>query len=93
MSIQIHVVMGSTGEYSDRRQWTVCAYQDKERAINHADLAKLEAHKIEKARKDRYDYSEDDVNPYDLKMSMDYTGTDYYVISVDLLDAIPGIDG
>ena len=32
-------------------------------------------------------------NPYDAKMRMDYTGTDYYTISVDLLDAIPGIDG
>lgn len=48
MSVQIHIVMGTTGEYNDRSQWAVCAYQDKARADEHADLAKIEAHKIEK---------------------------------------------
>jgi len=92
MSIQVHVVMGSTGEYSDRTQWAVCAYQDKMRADQHADLAKIEAHKMEKARTSRYSVVEGK-NMYDPHMQMSYTGTDYYVISVDLFDAIPGIDG
>jgi hypothetical protein len=93
MSIQVHVVMGSTGEYSDRSEWPVCAYQDKARADEHADLAKNEAHKLAKARKSRYEDVKEGSNIYDPKMYMDYTGTDYYVLSVDLVDAIPGIDG
>jgi hypothetical protein len=37
----IYVVMGRTGEYSDGREWLVCAYADKEKAERHAfDAAK-----------------------------------------------------
>jgi hypothetical protein len=89
MSVKVYVVMGATGEYSDHRTWTVCAYQDKKRAEEHADLAKIEAHKIQK--QDDY-WACGGKNIYDPKMQMQYTGTDYYTIDVDLLDAIPGID-
>jgi hypothetical protein len=89
MSVKIYVVMGSTGEYSDHSTWTVCAYQDKQRAEEHADLAMMEARKIREH--DDY-FNSEDKNIYDPKMQMQYTGTDYYTIDVDLLDAIPGID-
>lgn len=92
MSIQVYVVMGSTGEYSDRSEWAVCAYQDKSKAEQHADHAKLIAHKIFRNGDERYE-DLDNKNAYDPYMRMQYTGTDYYVLSVDLLDAIPGIDG
>ena len=91
MSIQVYVVIGSTGEYSDYMQWYVCAYQDKSRADKHAQAAYDEAVKIDKERKSRY-HSPTRTNPYDPKMRMDYTGTKYCVDAVDLLDAIPGID-
>jgi len=94
MSIQIYVVMGTTGEYSDRTEWSVGAYQDRARADEHADLATTEAYKICKERPSRYSSPDPDrTNIYDRRMNMSYTGTDYYVIAVDLLDAIPGIDG
>jgi len=93
MSIQIYIVMGSTGEYSNRTEWAVGAYQDKAMAEQHADLAKIEAHAIEKARGNRHDSICKGANVYDPKMEMYSTGTDYYVVDVDLLDAIPGIDG
>jgi hypothetical protein len=85
MSIQVYIVMGTTGQYSDRTQWTVGAYQDKTRADMHADLAMTEACRIAKERPSRY-HSTDQVNIYDSKMSMSYTGADYYVLSVDLLE-------
>jgi len=32
---KIHVVMGSNGEYSDRTDWPVISYFDKEKAEKH----------------------------------------------------------
>ena len=61
-------------------------------AEQHAFLANDEAVKIQRGLSSRYATPEE-TNPYDRKMRMDYTGTTYYVMSVDLLDAIPGIDG
>ncbi len=92
MSIQVYVIMGSVGEYSNYQSWTVGAYQDKARANEHARLALDEAAKIQKERPNRHS-KPTRPNPYDPYMSLDYTGTDYYVVAVDLLDAIPGIDG
>lgn len=99
MSIQVHVIIGQTGEYSDHTEWAVAAYQDLERATQHADLAKIEAHRIEKLIQagslDRFNNEDPRLkNIYDPKMqNYYYYEADYYVISVDLLDAIPGIDG
>lgn len=33
---KIYLVIGSTGEYSDHTQWTVCAYGDQVQAELHA---------------------------------------------------------
>lgn len=39
MSQTIWVVMGSTGEYSDRSEWLVVAFPDEAQAKRHADAA------------------------------------------------------
>lgn len=78
----IYVVYGSTGEYSDHTEWSVCYYWDKHRAENHAQLANswlkendvygaASWHAREAALKKK--------NPYDPNMSIDYTGTLYDV--------------
>lgn len=42
MSKTIYVVQGSTGEYSDRTDWIVCAFEDKEQAATYEqDLTDL----------------------------------------------------
>lgn len=37
----IFVVVGVTGEYSDRNEWYVVAYPDEKSANDHADAANL----------------------------------------------------
>lgn len=98
MAKPIYIVMGSTGEYSDRREWAVKAYFDQDKAVRHADEAAEIAHKLMKTDKktvDAYIWASslersamNPPNPLDPDMYMDYTGTDYYVIAVELADHI-----
>jgi hypothetical protein len=75
------IVMGTTGEYSDRTEWPVIAYFDRASADKHADAAMLEAKLIAGERSDRYTEAGRE-NPHDRDMKMSYTGTDYYVLAV-----------
>jgi hypothetical protein len=88
----IYIVQGSTGEYSDRTDWIVCAYTDKEKADEHA--TKAEAWGIGYAgRWEVRDYSakedvamENDKNPFDPNFRQDYTGTSYWVKECELIE-------
>lgn len=42
----VYVVMGTTGEYSDRIEWVVIAYDNETKAQQHVTLATQEAHRI-----------------------------------------------
>lgn len=92
MSVKIFLVMGSTGEYSDRYEWPVGAYLNEAAAREHADLAAFEAKRLHKSKQSKYASVEEGANKYDPTMNMSYTGTDYYVMTTEMLDAIPGID-
>jgi hypothetical protein len=78
--MKIYIVEGSTGEYSDRQDWIVCAYQSKEKAEEHADKAE---HRAKEMLPKRYSNFEGQ-NEFDPHMRMDYTGTEYYVIETEL---------
>ena len=53
--MKIYIVRGPTGEYSDRSEWVVCAYPNKRDAEKHADLAKIELHRIYKEKKEEFE--------------------------------------
>lgn len=76
--IKVYPVWGKTGEYADLREWIVTAYTSKKRAEKHAADAMNAAREIFCTRPDRYSVPEPG-NPFDPEMSMDYTGTEYYV--------------
>ena len=46
----IYVVMGTVGEFSDRREWAVAAYESEELAQRHVELASQRGREIEAAR-------------------------------------------
>jgi hypothetical protein len=56
----IYVVRGSAGEYSDRNEWPICAYEDEALAQKFVELASALARvfeaKYEGARQNRIDY-------------------------------------
>lgn len=81
MIAKIFIVMGTTGEYSDRTEWPVCFYETEAKAQLHCELAKQEANKIEALKGNKY-ARHTGTNPYDPNMSMDYTGTSYYIWEV-----------
>jgi hypothetical protein len=85
----IWVVMGTTGEYSDRSEWPVKAFRDQEVAERFALAAKVRADEIEATRdalqasgewNNAADQALVETNELDPDMSMDYTGTDYYAM-------------
>lgn len=79
----IYIVEGSTGEYSDRREWPVMAYRNEEQAKAHVLKAQ------EWANQQRYDHGrvrEDPRNPHDPGFQLDYTGTTYYYYAIELVE-------
>jgi hypothetical protein len=87
---KVYIVFGTTGEYSDRNEWSVCGYRNKDIATKHADDAMIWAHllkeKIDEEGKSAFEAKDQLVSPYDSHFNMDYTGTDYYVLEVDIID-------
>lgn len=82
--VDIHLVVGSTGEYENYHEWVVKAYRDRDKAVAHANLAEQEAERIFKKNGSRGYYGSDSPNPYDPNMDMDYTGTFYEIQTIDL---------
>ena len=84
--MKLYLVIGHTGEYSDRQQWVVCAYLDENKAKHHAEkageYARIEFEKLES--KYRGDLIPE--NPWDAKMMIDYTGTSYKLETTELID-------
>jgi hypothetical protein len=90
MSEQVYVVMGETGEYSDREGWPVLAYMDEadarahvarcdEWALANGCHANSDQH-VSFVGRDKL------VNPHDERMRVDYTGVRYYVMPVPLAE-------
>lgn len=78
----LHIVTGSTGEYSDRREWLVQAHRTKAAARRHGiacqEAADALYRKYAPTEMD-YDRIPDKANKFDPRMGTDYTGTHYYV--------------
>lgn len=77
---KIHVVMGATGEYSDRGEWPVKAFLDLSRAqqlVLDAEGAVREIQTLEREK-----------NPFDPDMKIDYTGTTYFIYDVMLDEGV-----
>ena len=79
----VFVVMGTTGEYSDRNEWAVMAYLDEAQAQEHVVNADRRAKELFATRQDHYSI-EKGANEFDPDMSMDYTGTSYFIYRVPL---------
>ena len=86
--MKVYIVMGSCGEYSDRTEWAVAWYSDEKIAEKHGDLAAERSFQIAKKIKEKDIEpceleNEMPKNEYDPNMKWSYTGTGYYVISVE----------
>lgn len=90
--MRIYLVQGFTGEYDDACEWPVCAYDNIDDAEKHAIHAKFEADRIFELWKSDGQYGSiypSDAkgkysNAYDEGMKIDYTGTNYMVIDIEL---------
>ncbi len=93
MTMQIHIVIASQGEYSDRTEWPVCAYLDEAVAREHvrlSDETDREADAAWQLAMDKYIEMDD-------KDEADYPGyherTIFCVSTIPLYDAVvPVID-
>jgi hypothetical protein len=99
--MKIYIVSGSTGEYSDRTDWMVCAYKSEDEAKRIVAEYDRIAKEIEvrcrldeddPLRLDRYSFNRwhgDDRPKWphpDPDFSMDYTGTTYGYGEVELVE-------
>lgn len=92
MTQTLHVVMGTTGEYSDRREWPVRAFLSDAQAEEFVAVADawLREHKLHSDHDgDLAGYFEGAIPcPFDSAFSVDYTGTSYYIMPVPLDDDV-----
>ena len=87
MPQKIYIVSGTSGEYSDHREWMVKAFTDEGRAkslVLSATQAASEALILRSRDEDCDLYGVIYTNPFDPYMSMDYTGVRYYIDEVEL---------
>lgn len=83
---EIFVVIGSTGEYSDRSEWCVAAVETEDAAKRYVAALDVQYQSIpQHMRDDRWDH-EDEIKAImtlDPEFSMDYTGTRYHYHAVN----------
>jgi hypothetical protein len=85
-TMNVYTIFGSTGEYSDRNEWSVISYLDEERAKDHVVRASEKANEWEVVRKNKFTNPPEKWNEYDPEMQMDYTGTSYYYVTTEIAD-------
>lgn len=83
----IWLVTGNCGEYSDRTEWPVMAFENEADAQEHARLASNRANELSARYESRWEIPEK-ANEYDPGMQTDYTGTSYHVSLVELRAAL-----
>lgn len=87
---KVYIVSGSTGEYSDHQEWYVAAYLSEVAAANRVQECQLFANELMTRSDERYE----DMDKWDAALrggpdpgiQFDYTGTQYAVHPVDLVD-------
>lgn len=82
--MKIYIVHGSTGEYSDRKEWIVCAYKEEDHARKHVLAASSTARELIIKYGNYYNIPRG-ANPFDPEMSVDCTGVNYDVLPTELL--------
>ena len=86
---KVWVVMGTTGEYSDRNEWAVVAFTDKAKAESRIVACTQEANRRftdSRTPDESNDWSSYDIknNALDPEMKMGYTGTSYFFYEVEI---------
>lgn len=84
--MKIYIVEGTCGEYDDRQFWTVGAYLSEETAIVRKNLAANRAKEMYNIHGKYFSTGTNNINEYDPEMRTDYTGTDYNVYPISILD-------
>lgn len=84
----IWIVYGSSGEYSDHREWSVCAYPTEELANQHASLAQARAADLFRRDRGRLQIPEG-ANEYDSLMTSYDGDVEYSVFKLELREKIP----
>jgi hypothetical protein len=84
----IYLVQGNCGEYSDYREWVVCAYRTEAKAKKHAVLAK-QWRQENVSYNTPYNELEKLKNPYDENMYGTDHQTDWTAYGVEIRGALP----
>lgn len=83
---RIWIVMGSTGEYSDRNEWPVAAFASEEDAQARVIALDVRMQQMPPEwRDDRWDYQDEirvHMQALSRNFNMDYTGTSYSYFEV-----------
>jgi len=81
----IYVIVGTTGEYSDHREWFVKAFTAEAKAQEFVTAVSAISRELYATLSSKYDYYDlKGLNPLDPNMQVDYTGVRYNYCEVEL---------
>lgn len=84
MTKEVHLVFGTTGEYSDRSEWLVGAFSTVDAAQNHIEALTKVYHQFDRVRcgynrkKEEMTLLAEALKELDPSFREDYTGTAWY---------------
>lgn len=88
--MKMYIVFGSTHNDDTRREWVVCGYKNKEKAIEHCEKAYERGKEINSQAVDMfhwYSLMDEKLNEYDEYYYCDYLDlVSYYIIETEILD-------
>lgn len=87
----MYLVTGTTGEYSDRSEWTVCLFRTEEAAREYVDFLSRKRQELPSYYGFGCSWSEQQaieeaMRAFDPEFSEDYTGTRWFVSSAPLCE-------
>ena len=89
--MKIFIVMGTTGEYSDRAEWPVVAFHSELLAQVRVTQATTRGNELSVKYPYTYEYNSrknekmgGETNEFDPNFRFEYNGTSYYILSVEL---------
>lgn len=90
--IEISIIIGTTGEYSDRNEWVVEAYIDNKKAEEKVELLSKLSNNLLVMKNKNYscwfkneEKEFEELKKLDHNFEMEYNGTFYYIVKTNLI--------
>jgi hypothetical protein len=84
---EVFIIMGATGDYSDRCEWPVAVVDSREAAEQYVKAVTAQYQNVPTSLRNRSSKRMKELMTLDPDFETDYTGTSYWFAAVDFITA------